>query len=220
MENKEERKVTAEEIKKETVDTVNQVKDSMKNVDLKTDAKEATGFVTSMLKDPFATMKAIVNDESNKHLKTAVLFLIIWTIACFVKAISIKYWRWSMFLHVIKATIVPVVSILVLAGIVYTMNQQEKKKSLSTVITAIITAQIPLIIASVISLLTIVSARASILTVPFTSLCSIISIILTYFTTKMLFNEEQNSKFIKKFIMIQLIYYVIAIVISFLEIYI
>ena len=79
-----------ENLKKETVETVNQVKETIKNVDIKNDAKEATGFVTSMFKDPFATIKTIADDSTNKAFKTAIIFLIIWVAAEFLdSALSI-----------------------------------------------------------------------------------------------------------------------------------
>lgn len=220
---KEEQNVNTEEIKKETVETVNQVKETIKNVDIKNDAKEATGFVTSMFKDPFGTIKQIVNDNTNKHFKTAIIFVAIWTIALFVKALSYKYWSFNaMFrniLSLVKTIIAPALSVVVLSGIVYVMNK-ENKKSMITTMTAVVMAKIPVIISLVVGLLTIFSSRISILTSPFSTLCSIISVVLTYFTLKTLFNEEQNSKFFKTFVMVEAIYFVADILISFLEIYI
>ena len=58
-EKKEEKIVDTEDLKKETVDTVKQVKETIKKVDIKSDAKEATGFVSAMLKDPFAKIQEI-----------------------------------------------------------------------------------------------------------------------------------------------------------------
>lgn len=223
MEENKEQNVNTEEIKKETVDTVNQVKETIKNVDIKNDAKEATGFVASMFKDPFGAIKGIVNDNSNKHFKTAILFIAIWTIVVFIKALSIKYWSFNALfrniLLLVKTIIAPVLGIIVLSGIIYFMNK-ENKKSLVTIITAVTTAKIPVIVASVISLLTIFASTAYKITSPIASLCSVISIVLTYFTAKTICGEEQNSKFFKKFVMIEVIYYVAYILISFLEIYI
>jgi len=215
--------VSTEEIKKETVETVNQVKDTIKNVDIKNDAKEATGFVTSMFKNPFETIKNIINDSTNKYFKTAIVFIAVWTIVAVIKSLSIKYWSFSVLfrniLSLIKTIIAPTLGILVLSGIIYIMNKKSKK-SLITIITAITTAKIPVILASVLSLLTIFSYSATRITGPFTSLCSVISVVLTYFTTKLIFNEEKNSEFIKTFVKIEAIYYVAYILISFLEIYI
>lgn len=225
--NNEENKVNTEEIKKETVETAKQVKDTIKNVDIKNDAKEATGFVSAMIKDPFAKIKEIVEDKQNKNLKIAIIFIIIWTVAIAIKAVSTKYWSFNAIFNtvfrnmmsVVKVSIVPILSVLVLSGIVYFMNKNEKK-SLITLITSLTIAKIPTILASVISLLTIFSTSAYKITSPIASLCSVVTTILTYFTIKEIFNEKENSKFLKTFVIIEAIYYVAYLVISFLEIYI
>lgn len=219
----EENKVNTEEIKKETVETAKQVKDSIKNVDIKNDAKEATGFVSAMFKDPFAKIKEIVEDKENKNLKLAIIFIAIWTVAIFIKALAAKYWSFDALfrnvLSLVKTIIAPTLGILVLSAIVYFMNKNEKK-SLTTIITSITIAKIPKILASVISLLTIFSYSAHKITSPIASLCSVVTTILTYFTIKAIFKEEQNSKFLKTFVIIEAIYYVAYLIISFLEIYI
>ena len=227
MEENQENKVNTEEIKKETVETAKQVKESIKNVDIKNDAKEATGFISAMLKDPFAKIKEIVDDKENKNLKIAIIFIIIWTAAVAIKAFATKYWSFNAIfntvfknmLSVVKVSIVPILSILVLSGIVYFMNKNEKK-SLATLITSLTIAKIPTILASVVSLLTVFSASAYKITSPISSLCSVVTTILTYFTIKAIFNEKENSKFLKTFVIIEAIYYVAYLVISFLEIYI
>lgn len=223
MEENEENKVNTEEIKKETVETAKQVKDSIKNVDIKNDAKEATGFVTAMFKDPFAKIKEIVEDKENKNLKIAIIFIVIWTVAVFIKALAAKYWSFDALfrnlLSLVKTIIAPTLGILVLSAIVYFMNKNEKK-SLTTIITSITIAKIPTILASVISLLTIFSISAYKITSPIASLCSVVTTILTYFTIKAIVKEEQNSKFLKTFVIIETIYYVAYLIISFLEIYI
>lgn len=222
---KKETNVNTEEIKKETVETVNQVKETIKNVDIKKDAKEATGFVSSMFKDPFGTIKQIVNDSTNKFFKIAIIFMIVWIIAIFVGNLlgtSMTKFSFNLafkqILSIIKAIVAPLVGVIVLSGIVYLMNK-ENKKSIVTIMTAIVTAKIPVIIATVISLLTIIDYKISYITTPFASLCNVISVVLMYFATKSIFGEEQNSKFFKKFVIIETIYYVIYIVISFLGIY-
>lgn len=223
MEEKEENKVNTEEIKKETVETAKQVKDSIKNVNIKNDAKEATGFISAMLKDPFAKIKEMAEDKENKNLKMAIIFIAIWTVAVFIKALAAKYWSFSAVfrnvLSLVKTIIAPALSVLVLSGIVYFMNKNEKK-SLTTILTSITIAKIPTILAAVVSLLTIFSISAYKITLPFTTFCSVVTTILTYFTIKAIIKEEQNSKFLKTFIIIEGIYYLAYLVISFLEIYI
>ncbi len=224
----EEQNVNTEEIKKETVETMNQVKETIKNVDIKNDAKAATGFIGSMFKDPFGTMKQIVNDNTNKHFKTAIIFVIVWMAVELIDSLFGGYYRYNRFsfnlalkqiLTIIKAVVAPVLGIVVLSGTVYFMNK-ENKKSMITNITAIVTAKIPVIAASVVGLLTLISSQASQITVPFSAFCRVISIVLTYFATKTIFGEEQNSKFFKKFVLIEGIFYIAYFVISFLGIYI
>lgn len=222
-----EQNINTQEIKKETVDTVNQVKETIKNVDIKNDAKEATGFVSSMVKDPFATIKQIVNDNTNKHFKTAIIFMIVWMAIIFVGKLFGTYYIGRVFtfrfafeqiLSFIKAVIAPLVGVIVLSGIVYMMNK-ENKKSLTTTITAIVTAKIPVIIGTAVSLLTIIDSNIGKITSPFASFCNVISVVLTYFAMKSVIGEEQNSKFFKKFVAIEAIFYVIYVVVSLLGIY-
>lgn len=216
-----------DEFKKETVDTVNQVRETIKNVDIKNDAKEATGFVSSMFKDPFGNIQQIVNDNSNKHFKTAILLVIVWMAIILIDRIFGAYYApggfsvsfaFKQILGFVKAVLGPVVGVVVLSGIISIMNK-ENKKSLITTMTAIVTAKVPVIIATAVTLLTIIDTKISTVTVPFASLCSVISIVLTYFATKTIFGEEQNSKFFKKFIIIEAIYYIVYIVVSLLGIY-
>ena len=89
-----------------------------------------------------------------------------------------------------------------------------------TTVTTVTTANIPLVIASVVSILTIFGSSISTITIPFTRLCSAVSIVLMYFTLKSIFGEEKNSEFIKKFALVELVYYIAYIVFSLLNIYI
>lgn len=219
----EEKKDVTEDVKKETVETVKQVKESIKKVDLKNDTKETKGFITAMIKDPFEKLKEIATDEKNKYLKIAIILLVVWTLVVFIKAIWAKSWAWGFLmdntLSIIKRTIAPILSVLVASFIVYFINKKETK-SLVTIITSLTTAKIPVILSAIVGLLVMFSSSISKLTTPFSYFCSTISIILTYFAMKSLMGEEGNSKFLKKFVMIQAIYYVVYLVISFLEIYI
>ena len=187
MEEKEEKKVNAEELKSEASTTVNQVKDTIKNVDIKKD-----------------------------------IILVIWVVAELISRCFLVGPIWglsslgSSLMSVIKATIAPICSILVMSIIVLVMNSKNKK-SLTTIITTVTTANIPLVIASVV---TIFGSSISTITIPFTRLCSAVSIVLMYFTLKSIFGEEKNSEFIKKFALVELVYYIAYIVFSLLNIYI
>ena len=210
MEEKEEKKVNAEELKSEASTTVNQVKDTIKNVDIKKDSIETKGFISELFKDPLGKIKEIVDKENNQYFKYAIIILVIWVVAELISRCFLVGPIWglsslgSSLMSVIKATIAPICSILVMSIIVLVMNSKNKK-SLTTIITTVTTANIPLVIASVVSILTI---------------CSAVSIVLMYFTLKSIFGEEKNSEFIKKFALVELVYYIAYIVFSLLNIYI
>ena len=106
-----------------------------------------------------------------------------------------------------------------MAVIVLVMNK-ENKKPLTTIISAITMVKIPVVIAALANILTIFSSQISIVTSPFASFCSVISVVLMYFTLKAIFKVEKNSDFIKKFVLVELIYYVAYIILSLLRIYI
>ena len=69
MEEKEEKKVNAEELKSEASTTVNQVKDTIKNVDIKKDSIETKGFISELFKDPLGKIKEIVEATSGRLLR-------------------------------------------------------------------------------------------------------------------------------------------------------
>ena len=225
MEGNEEKKVNTEELKSEASNTVNQVKDTIKNVDIKKDSIETKGFITELFKNPLEKLKEIVEKDNVQYLKYAIIILVIWVAAeliarCFTVGSIWRFSNWGRsFMSVIRATIAPVISVLVMSIIVLVMNKKNKK-SLTTIIAAVTTANIPVAVASVVSLLTIFSSSVSTITSPFAILCNTISTVLMYFTLKAIFGEEKNSDFIKKFVIVEVIYYVAYIIFSLLKIYI
>lgn len=223
-ENKNENKINTEEIKSETVNTVNEVKETIKKVDVKKDTLETKGFIKELFVDPLGKMKSIAEDNSNKFLKNALIVAIIWMAAILIKQIfgttSLwKYYGFKQFINIIFTTISPAVGIIVMSVIIMIVNK-ENKKSLTQLITCITTARLPLAIAGVVNLLTLINSSISAFTTPFSKLCSVISILLTYFVAKDIFAEKENSKFIKKFVVIEGIYYIAYFVLTYLGIYI
>lgn len=225
MAENEENKVNTQELKSEASNTVNQVRDTFKNADIKKDSIETKGFVMDMFKNPLEKLEDVAEDTKGKYFKYAIIALIIWAGIKLISRCFAIGWHWrpyNIFDNIWSigiATITPIISVLIMSLIIFIMNKKNKK-TLTTVISTVSIANIPKVIASAVSLLTIISLKASTITTPFSSLCSVISIVLTYFGLKNLYNEEKNTDFIKKFILIETIYYIVSVVVSFLNIYI
>lgn len=213
-----------EEVKKETAETVKKVKESVKNVNIKDETIKTKSFIVEMFKNPLSKMKEIANEDS-KYFKTAIFILVIWILAIFIKTTfsTIYYWGFSRVFEnivtVLKNILVPFVSVIAYSLIIFILNK-DNKKSLTNIISTVTTTKLPLMIAAIVSILTLFSYEFTKITVAFTNLCTILTIVLSYFGYKNLFNETEDEKFIKKFAMIELIYFVIYIVFTFLGIYI
>ena len=224
MEENNEKQEVTEELKSEAASTVNQVKETIKKVDIKKDSVETKGFIKDMFKDPLGTIQEIATKDTTQFFKYAIIILVIWTAIILVKqCFSIGYLGYlnigNTILSIVKAVLVPVLSILTMSIITFVLNKNNKK-SLTTVITAITAAKIPTVLASIISMLTLISNDISKITSPISSFASVISTVLMYFALKAIFGIEKNSDFIKKFALVEIIYYVVYFVLSFLGIHI
>lgn len=226
--------INKEELKKETTNTVNQVKDTIKSADLKKDSKEAKGFISSFFKNPLGELKNVTSDTGNKFIKIAIVILVVWLVAILFSNVSSiasrylfsAYGSFSYFfknifsniLTLIKDLIAPIITILVLSGLVYGFRK-NKNKSFLNIASSIIIAKIPVVIASVVNLLTIIGSGISKITNTFSGFCSILSTVLLYFAIKNLSDEEQNNSYFWKFALIIGIFYIVKFVFSYLGIY-
>lgn len=211
------------DLKNETMNTVRDVKETVKNINIKEEAQKSKGYIKQLIQDPTGKINSIMNDSKNTHFKIALLALIIWTIIAFVNAISVYntsfLYMMSHILGIIKLTITPIISILVLAVILFALNK-ENKKSLSTMITTTVTMRLPVMLGDVIGLLTLISSSASKLTSPISGFLSIISIIFIFVGVKKLFIIEEENEAITKFAIVIGIFYIVKFVLSFLGLYI
>ena len=228
--------VNAENIKKEAKETVNQVKDSFKNIDMKQETEKAKNYFSRFLKQPIKVIGEIAHDKSNAFFKTAIVILVIWIVASLLNSVesvlsslftygisgySISYifkTIFSSFFSIIKSILTTIISIAVLSGIIYIMNNKNKKSFLTNAIT-IIAAFAPKAVAEVISLLTIIPGAYRI-TSPVNGLLGIIATVFAFFAIKELNDEKEDDSAIKKFIIVEAIYYVVKFVLSFFTIYI
>ena len=204
---------------------MNQVKDTIKNVDIRKDTLETKGFLTEMIKNPLGKIKEVATKNDSKFLKYVIIIIAIWCVAELIyESFTLNnLWGFShigtSILSVIISAITPIISVLIMSIIIYVLNKTNKK-NITTVFSAITTASIPLVFSSIVSLLNLINSRIGLITSSFAKLCNIISIILSYFAIKNVFGIEKNSEFIKKFLLIQFIYYVVYIILSLLGIYI
>lgn len=224
-ENKE-KAVDTDEIIKETTETINevkdQVKDSFKKDELKNSAKETTNFIAGMFKNPLGELKNISADKSNKNFKYAIILAVVWILAEVILGMFYSSFSWNVIkylLPLIKIAVAPILSILILSLTIFILNK-NKDKSLVTIMSVVTAAKLPIVIASVLDLLKLISRDVKTVTNPFGLLCGVISTVLIYFGAKYLLGEKDDNSYIKKFAIIEGIYYIAYIVVGLLQIYI
>ena len=208
------------EIKQEASETIKQTKEQMKNINFKEEAQKGKGLISKLFLDPIQTIKEIVKDETNQFYKTAVLLIVLWVAIIFLKeilrAITYEFYTFKL-LATLKLMISPVLKVLVMAIIIHGLNK-DNKQSLMKAITTVTIAKIPVIISACLGFLTFISSRITYITSPISSLLSVISTVLMFFVVKEMFNEKDNSKALKSFVKVEVVYYVVVFVFNFLGI--
>lgn len=222
MEDNEKFSVDTEQLKNETKDTVNQVKDTIKDVNFKKDAEETKGFLKEMFVNPFEAIKKVANGEENV-LKKAIIIMIVFIASSVIATIIslIKYGKYSgignNLLSFVAALLNPIFFIAVPALVILVFNQKNKK-SLITVISTLVIANIPAVINSVIGIVEYLVSGITIITSPVTTALSALGIVFTYFGMKELFNEE-SEKFFKKYVLIKIIASFVIVILARIGIY-
>ena len=226
MSEKNEKEVDAnskEEIKDEAKNTFDDVKETIKNVKFQSDAKETTNFVSKIFQDPLGILKKTSEDKGNDYLKHAILLVCLWIIATLITGIyyvaSNKFIAaGTRFLNVLKDLLEPIVGLIAMSLIVL-VNQKGSKKNLTTTFTTITVATIPSILLSVVEILRLFSAQFDYVLTPLRYFAIAVTIAFMYFATKDLTGEEENSKFIRKFIGIEFAYFVCYFIFQLLGMY-
>ena len=235
--NEQQNNTNAEEIKKETVEATNteaNKKEGINNSSFKKDANEAKNFITNFFKTPYSEIKKVVSNPKS-FMKITISILIIWVVVeCIgaivdvVRSFSYSYYSnimsyfvnsFSSMFGIIKAIIIPVIIVALLSLIIYLLMQNKKKHYL-TVASAVLVAKIPVVLASILSLFSSIGSEVSKITSSFSGFCSVISTILVYFAIKALYGEEDDNKASKTFLITMAIYYGVALVLKFFNLYI
>ena len=209
---------TTEELKKEATNTVNQVKDTIKNTNIKEDSIETKNFIKGMFSKPVSKLKEVVEDNSGKTFKYAIILLAIWVVAVLIGKIcggvfSLPFGTalWSL----TRAILSPLLGIIVLSVLVLLFNKNNKK-SLTTIISTITIAKVPTIFASILLILNNIPGQIDRLVNPICSFCNILTIVLVYFAIKSLLKKNDDEA-IKSFVIIEAIYIVVDFVLSFIN---
>ena len=223
---------TAEEIKE--VKNEPEKKVESQNTAPKKDYSEAKKFFPNMFKTPYNEMKKVVSKPKAFMVITLTAFITWVVIECIdaivgvVKSFSYSYYpnlmsyitsSFSDMFSVIKALIIPAVIVALLSFIIYLL-MQNKKKHYMTIVSTIIVAKIPVIAASILSLFSYIGSEVSKITASFSSFCYVISTVLVYFAIKALYGEEDDNKAIKTFFIAMAIFYAVALVLKFFNLYI
>lgn len=204
--------VDTEDLKKETKETVNQVKETIKNVNLKDDAKATKGFVKEMFSNPIEAVKRASSGEEGILKKVIIIVLLHIVVMCAYKIIEVirNNGITQILFHldeIIWYSTKPLVSIILFSLIIYIMNKNNKK-TLTVIASTMVVATIPLVIFDLLELIRMVTHGVSAVAIFTNSLSTMffgIYIIIAYFGMKEIFGITEENKAIKKFSLVQLI---------------
>ena len=204
-------------------DSNNSSNDEFKKVDFKDGTKNCKNFFSSFFCNPIKTLKNISDSKHNLFFNTSIIILLVWVLIMFLHTLLRNVYHTSAlytFLSAIRDLTIPIISVGFLALIIYCMApNKDEKCNLTNTLTASIVCKIPIIFASFISLINLVSDKAYFITNPIAYFCIAISILLTYFAIKFLYKESEDFKSFKKFMVIEGIFYGVYLILSFLGIY-
>lgn len=204
--------VDTEDLKNETKDTVNKVKETIKNVDLKKDAEATKGFVKEMFSNPIEAVKRASSGEEGILKKVIIIVLLHIVVMCAYKIIEVirDYGITQILFHLDKIiwySTKPLVSIILFSLMIYIMNKNNKK-TLTSIVSTMVVATIPLVIFDLFELIRMVTYGVSAVAIFTNSLSTMffgIYIIIAYFGMKEIFGITEENKAIKKFSLVQLI---------------
>ena len=215
MEEKNDFSVDTEQLKNETKNTVDQVREQIKNTDFKKDAEATKGF--EMFSNPFEAIRKVASEEENVLPKVVILMIIYIAASVAYQIISTMKYGFN-FMYLVASVLHPILFIAAPAILVLILNRKNKK-SLITIISTLVVTSIPVIVTELISIINILVGGLSTITSPISTMLSAVAIVLTYFGMKDLFGEEDNSKFIKTYAIIKLLAAFILLILGRIGIY-
>ena len=206
-----------EEVKTETT---NQTKDNANKSKSGKGAAIGEGF-KKIFTNPFELIDKAANGPKNYFLLFAVILLVIWVGTALIQSIISTvmtllnistYFREGFFvvskiLSVFGNLLAPVVMIAFLSLLVFLFKKGEKK-SFITVMISVTIACAPFVVSSILSLLGVFTTNITGgLVSAFATFCLVISSIFMFFTIKALYNQDDNNKVYRKYLIIMGIFY-------------
>ena len=204
-------------------DSNNSSNDEFTKVDFKDGTQNCKNFFSSFFSNPIKTLKNISQSKHNLFFNTSIIILLFWVLIMFFNALFGTTYSSNglyIFLTAVRDLTIPIISVGFMALIIYCIDpNKDEKCNLTNTITSVIVCKIPVIIASLISLINLVSNKAYYITNPITYFCISLSILLTYFAIKYLYKECEDFKSFKRFMVVYGIFYGVYLILSFLGIY-
>ena len=204
----------ANKIKDETKETVNQVKETLKNTDFKKDASETKGFVKEMFANPIEAVKRAASEE-NIFGKVVILMIVFLAASLLGTLVSRRsyYGLGGIIKSVVLSILLPLVNVIAysLSGFVL---QGSNKKKLTTVISTVVVAYVPIICTYIIDILENLVSEVTLVTSPISLALKAVSVVLGYFGFKELTNEENGGKALRKYAVIIFVAQLIIRVVS------
>ena len=208
-----------DELKKEAVEAVSQVKDVIKNVDVKAETEKTKGFFMDMAANPIGKIKSVA-DSGSSFLSIAMIIFVVWTAATFVRsalsAITLS-WQFSNIIprlvSIVTSTVSPAFILLALSIAVYIFYKDRAKQFMPLIITITI-ASAPRAIGAVLSIITILIPTSGMVIGSVNAFLNLISIVLVYFGLKAFVGEQSDESFFKNFLKIQCVYFIARIVLG------
>ena len=151
--------INKEELKAQTKDTLNQVKDSFKNTDFKTEANKTKGFILEVISAPITTLKSIVAEQENRFSNAIMLIvcfiasaLVYYILECLLNGSA--YYKFELRKAVLYV-ISPIIYIGAFSVATYLLSGVNKK-NITTIISGITVGCVPFILNNFVDIISVV----------------------------------------------------------------